>query len=135
MIQEAEREGKLQTCARSLLAHVRALTKSLTSGAAIGYETISGRLFLERYQRAIAGIPRELKQLEELGKLDGEQLQKVRRFGELIEELKQRSDEGRRLLEQGKSQEGSAVLDSLTGTLASVWTQSEDVVVLARKIE
>ncbi len=135
MLRQAEREVKLQTCARSLLAHVRALTKSLTSGAAIGYETISGRLFLERYQKAIAGIPSELKQLEELGRLDGEQLQKVRRFGELIEELKQRSDEGRRLLDKGKSQEGSAVLDSLTGTLASVWTQSEDVLVLVRKIE
>jgi len=135
MLQQAEREVKRETCARSLLAHVRVLTKAVTSSAAIGYATISGRVFLERYQKAISEVSGEVQQLEALGGLDAEQVQKLRRFGKSIEELKRGSDEGRRLLDAGKTKQGAALLDSLSGKLASVWASSEDVLDLLRKIE
>lgn len=135
MLDQAEREVKRESCARSLLMHVRVLTKALTSGAAIGYNTISGKLFLERFNSAIAPIPSELKELERLGGLTSQQSQEFQSFGKLVEELQGKCTEGQSLLNVGQVDKGTAVLDSLTGSMAKVWTESETLLRDVKKLQ
>ncbi len=135
MLDQAEREVKRESCARSLLLHVRVLTKALTSGAAIGYNTISGKLFLERFNSAIAPIPSELQELERLGSMSPQQLQSFQHFGTLVEELQSKCAAGQRLMNEGQVEKGTAVLDSLTGSMAKVWTESETLLRDVKKLQ
>jgi signal transduction histidine kinase len=135
MLDQAEREVKRAACARSLHTHVRTLVKSLTSGAAIGYTTISGKLFLERFQTAIASIPDELVELDRFGGLNAEQVRRYQQFSKSIGELKAKCTRGSSLLQQGKTEEGSAILDSMTASMADVWQESELILKDVKQIE
>src|SRR5262249_29633316 len=52
-----------------------------------------------------------------------------------IDEVKQSADQGWNLLKNGNTSAGTALLDSITSKLAKVWTESEDVLSLVRRIE
>jgi signal transduction histidine kinase len=135
MLKQAEQEVKREACARTVLARVRTLSKSFASSAAIGYNTISGKLFLERFRSSITPIPEEVRQLVEIGGFNTTEIEKLAKFAALIEDLRSSTERGIKLIERGDVQEGTAVLDSLTGLLAKVWSQSEEVVFIVRKVE
>lgn len=135
MLQQAEREVKREATARSVLEHVNSLTKCLAGGAAIGYNTIAGRIFLQRFRTAIDPLPAELKSLEELGGNDEAQQVTFRTFRAMITQLSEDSDAGQRLLESGNIVAATDRLDALTPKLADVWLASENLVRQVRKIE
>jgi PAS domain S-box-containing protein len=135
MLNQAEEEVKREACVRSILVRCRTLTKALTGGAAIGYNTISGKLFLQRYRKAIENLPEELEQLQRMSGFSKEELATLNQFEKTISSLKLKTDEGSKLIDEGKTEQGSAMLDSLTGVIADVWSQSENVLMLVRRVE